>query len=117
MSEWRNIIKAPMPLNVRDDRDAEHKKRIIQFEKDKIEPFFTNYAMNSKSAENERLYVSFNSGQQRHPSTFVITNEQKKMLGGNEEFILKVIGEIYKNEGYSVSMNQSKTELKISQDR
>lgn len=106
---WKNTLrKMPMPMNVATNRDAEYKQKIIQFEKEKIEPVFTQYVQSLRAESNPELRIVVGGGFGRtrlDDSTFIISADDAEKLGNNGELIISTIAELYKGEGYEVQVD------------
>jgi len=100
----------PMPLDTRAKRDEEYKQAIIQYEKSVIEPKLVETVRSEKATEGKRITISFGSDQtdkvgvtKKGGLFYAIGYEALKKLGNNREYILKIIGDLYRGEGYDVS--------------
>ena len=107
--DWKKILKMPVPIGTRENRDEAHKQAIIEFEKTVIEPELTKKIQSMPSEENRTMLIGFNkdiddkSGfSDRGNVYYAIGSNERKRLGDNMDYIIKVIGEIYQSEGYSV---------------
>ena len=100
-----------MPLDTRANRDEEHKQAIIQYEKSVIEPKLVETVRSEKATEGKKITISFTSDQ---TDKVGVTNKGGLYyaigmealiddLGRNMTYILKIIGDLYKGEGYDVS--------------
>ena len=108
---WKKILKMPMPLNSRENRDKQFRQKIIDYEKDKIEPALTEYYSNNRAAENRPFKISFGAGKSgfydfgSNGMEYTINPIDEGILGRNKLFILEVIKEIYEKEGYGVVLS------------
>jgi len=116
---WENILKMPVSFDAEQQRDADYKQKIIDYEKQKIEPAFNKYIQsrtaNSRFKELGIMLVDkpidYDSGDVSQAATqfaYYIGNNSVDELGGNREFILNTLAEIYKQEGWDVEVNLPK---------
>ena len=118
---WENILKRPMPIDTRSNRDEQHKQAIIQYEKNTIEPALTQMVANNVSLENMPFFIEVakdKSEDEMTRSAYRIGKNTAANLGGNPEFILKVIRDLYTAEGYKVgaiATNDREIFIEISQ--
>tara|TARA_R110000744_G_scaffold60119_1_gene124747 strand:+ start:20425 stop:20784 length:360 start_codon:yes stop_codon:yes gene_type:complete len=108
--EWKNILKAPMPLDTRSNRDEDYKQTIIDYEKNVIEPALTTYFSTNAALENRIFGIKIYGDEtelrnQSGEQFFYIGSEDVQKLGNNNKYILNVIGELYTQEGYTVQNN------------
>tara|TARA_R110002020_G_scaffold273258_1_gene488351 strand:+ start:373 stop:723 length:351 start_codon:yes stop_codon:yes gene_type:complete len=104
---WKNIVrKMPMPMNVATNRDGDFKQKIIQFEKEKIEPAFTRYTQSLGAGAEIDLKVDMDARSKTlfSGNTFYIGGADKNLLGGNQEIILNTIKGLYDEEGYQTAI-------------
>ena len=111
--EWRNILKAPMPLDTRDNRDEQFKQAIIDYEKNIIEPKLTEHFSSNEAAENKDFSIIIASkdsaptefkidhGYEAEGPAFIIGGVDSKKLGGNSSFIKATISKLYTDEGWT----------------
>ena len=104
---WENILKRPMPIDTRSNRDEQHRQAIIDYEKRVIEPAFTEYTQGRAAGEKSPLKIHLVTDINRKDGidfsgTFIIGRVTQKNLGSNSQFIANVIAELYKKEGYQV---------------
>ena len=108
---WKNIVrKMPMPMNVATNRDGDFKQKIIQFEKEKIEPAFTKYTQSLGAGTEIDLKVDlygYSSKSNFSGKTFYVGADDKNLLGGNEEIIINTIKGLYDAEGYQTEIMDS----------
>ena len=100
----------PMPMNVATGRDEDYKQKIIAFEKEQIEPAFTQYTQGLGANKRILLRVrmaytpdsEFNATQHSGESmgTYSIGTNDIKSLGNDKTLILNVIKDLYDQEGY-----------------
>tara|TARA_R100000231_G_scaffold37181_6_gene32655 strand:+ start:13120 stop:13503 length:384 start_codon:yes stop_codon:yes gene_type:complete len=117
---WKDVLKAPLPTNVGQQRDKRHRQSIVDYEKDIIEPKLTNYFDKQPSGTELRFNIKVHDTNVYPNDRFVTTNPPTYnvglstvlKLGDNAEFILKVIAEIYEKEGYQVKRT-SRNEINI----
>lgn len=117
---WKNILKAPLPIDARANRDANYKTKIIQYEENVIQPAFENYVAGKQAGEKYVLRVHVSRTEPADGmknQTFIIGTESGKELGNNEKFILETIKEVYDKEGYTTAIKtySDGLELEISQ--
>ena len=118
---WKHIIKAPMPLDTRSNRDEDYKQTIIDYEKNVIEPAFTTHFSTKSAALENRIFGIKIYGDktalrnQSGEMFFYIGSEDVLKLGDNNKYILNVIGELYTQEGYTVQ-NNGDDKLRIIQE-
>jgi len=116
---WKDILKMPMPQSVATDRDAEFKQKIIQFEKENIEPAFTQYVQSLGAGQNVEMRVLIDtsnygkSGLPQGSQTFSISRPDFEKLGDNSKLIIETIAELYKNEGYEVKVGDNHLKFNI----
>lgn len=104
---WKNIVrKMPMPMNVATNRDGDFKQKIIQFEKEKIEPAFTKYTQSLGAGAEIDLIVNINRHSKTKFSgkTFYVGGDDINLLGNNQELILNTIKGLYDEEGYQTAI-------------
>lgn len=118
---WENILKRPMPIDTRSNRDEQHRQAIIQFEANTIEPALTKLISNNRSLENSAIFIEVAKDKTEDEAigrTYRIGKTNAANLGGNPEFILSVIRDLYVEEGYQVGTplsNNTETFIKIEQ--
>ncbi len=108
---WKDTLrKMPMPMNVATGRDEDYKQKIIAYEKKQIEPAFTKYTQGLVA--NAKLFLAVEKF--RGSSTDFRTEKMSgeavgiyrmgtdvtNALGGDFNFILNTIKELYDKEGY-----------------
>tara|TARA_R110000737_G_scaffold256364_1_gene265213 strand:- start:105 stop:488 length:384 start_codon:yes stop_codon:yes gene_type:complete len=106
---WKAILKMPVPLDTDTNRDTDYTAAITQYEKDIIEPVLTQY-VNSQPAEAPvQFYINYSVDikDRMHNNIYVMGTEGVEKMGGNIEFIVNVIADIYRKEGYTVDDNPS----------
>jgi len=54
---WENILKRPLPINARSDRDNQYREKIIAYEERRIEPTFENIIQNLPAGESRSLTI------------------------------------------------------------
>lgn len=119
---WKNILKMPMPINTRGDRDEQYRQKIIDYEKNTIEPALTEYYSQNTAAENKPFNIYFNLNSRDLPFNpnspdgleYGIGQRNASILGGNRLFILGVIKDLYEKEGYKVSLDETGSNEKIT---
>ena len=113
---WKDILKMPMPVGTRQQRDENFKQQIIDYEKRIIEPaltefFSSNEATNfdkfsivaaSGSKDSGKSGLKMNHGYNAAKPAFVIGEEDVERLGNNHKFIIDTISNLYSQEGYNV---------------
>ena len=111
---WKDILKSrlekmPMPLDTRVNRDEEYKQAIIEYEKSVIEPKLTAHIRSRPATEGRSIFIGFNQNNVDDVGTnrnnynyYTIGTDAIEKLGNNRQYILKVIGDLYKAEGYTV---------------
>ena len=104
---WEDILKAPMPIDTRSNRDEQHRQAIIDYEKTVIEPAFTEYTQGQMAGENSLLKIHLVTDRTikdgiDFKGSFKIGRETQQKLGNNSQFIANVIAELYRKEGYQV---------------
>ena len=102
---WENILKRPLPINARSDRDNQYREKIIAYEETRIEPTFENIIQNLPAGESRSLtiFTPFNQPEDKVKNrTYEIGTNAVNALGQDRRFILNVIKEIYTKEGYTV---------------
>ncbi len=100
---WKEVLKAPMPMSVIEERDTGAKQKIIDFEKNKIEPAFTEYTRNLPPQSPVNLEVLLSGRTGMRGNIFEINEATIKELGGNQKLVFNTIAEIYEKEGYKVN--------------
>jgi muramoyltetrapeptide carboxypeptidase LdcA involved in peptidoglycan recycling len=110
---WKDILKMPMPTNVGQQRDERYRQRIIDYEEMTIEPKLTEFFERQPSETEQKFAIKVIGGDvgsvdrwfpnEKPVPLYVVGTETTKTLGGNAEFVLKVIGELYDKEGYQVT--------------
>ena len=114
---WENILKRPMNPNLRSERDNQYKEAIIAYDRDVITPSFEEAMRKQPALENEKLGIFFLRDDTKDKPVvtkyYGIGKTAVRNLGGNKQFILKVLSELYKNAGYNVTI--SGEELTFSQ--
>ena len=112
--KWKTILKAPMPLDSREKRNEDYKQAIIAYEKDTIEPKLTEYIRSQPALESAPILIGFAKDSSDHEKIgnttnnslyFLIDLPSVTELGGNMEYIVNTIGELYDTEGYKVGNN------------
>jgi len=103
---WENILKRPMPIDTASNRDEQYRQKIIQFEKDEIEPTLTQHLSSLPASSKPELTIMaggyIDGMSSLYTNVYTISDDTiKNTLGGNPNFILDVIEELYKNEGYT----------------
>ena len=103
---WENILKRPMGINVRSDRDNQFRQAIIRYDKEVITPAIEQVIQRQSAGENAELQIYFRqySADSANSSGFGIGTNAVGKLGGNEQFILTVLDELYKGEGYNTQI-------------
>ncbi len=98
-----------MPLDTRVNRDEEYKQAIIEYEKSVIEPKLTAHIRSRPATERRSIFIGFNDdggdkvGRNKNGyNYYTIGTDVIEKLGNNRQYILKVIGDLYKAEGYTV---------------
>ena len=105
---WEKILKRPMNPNLRSERDNQFKQAIIDYDRDVITPSFEQAMRKQPALENEELAIFFRrdyTGDKPVTSKYYgIGKSALRKLGGNKQFILNVLSELYKNSGYNVTI-------------
>jgi len=111
---WKNTLrKMPMPLDTRGTRDEEYKQAIIQYEKTVIEPKLVEFVRSKPATEGKEITIGFHSksddtigvddtGQTNDGLYYGIGGNALIKLGKNRKYILQIIGDLYRAEGYVV---------------
>ena len=102
-----------MPLASREKRNEDYKQAIIAYEKNTIEPKLTEYIQAKPALESRPIYIGFDRDAAEHEKVgmaggdvyFVMHLPSVPELGGNMQYIVDTIGELYTNEGYNVGGN------------
>lgn len=109
--KWESILKMPMALNTDVERDEQYKQKIIDFERTKIEPAFTEYYQKATAGYSPVFYIAFEYSADQglqydrgKGAVFYNLYDNITELGGNTDFILKTIGEIYGQEGWTTEI-------------
>ena len=107
---WKNTLrKMPMPLNTRATRDEEYKQAIIQYEKSVIEPKLVEFVRSKPATEGKQMTITF-TGQPNDEMGetnmdgwyYAIGMDAYEKLGKKQDYILQIIGDLYRAEGYDV---------------
>lgn len=120
--DWKDVLKMPMPMNVGQQRDERDRQSIVDYEKNTIEPKLTEHFNKQPSGTELNFNIQvYNTNVYPNdkfvatkPPTYVVGLATVRKLGGNAEFVLKVIAELYEKEGYEVKRT-SKNEINIQQ--
>ena len=114
-TNWKNILKMPVPIDSRSNRDEDYKQAIIQYEQSVIEPKLTSEIQRKSSEENLRLIISqtergegadkISSANGPGGIVYLIGYEARAKLGSNQEYINRIIGEVYTAEGWTVEVS------------
>ena len=98
-----------MPLNTRANRDEEFKQAIIQYEKTVIEPKLVEFVRSKPAAEGKTITIGFHAepndgvgGSTTGGLYYAMGTSALDKLGRNRNYILKIIGDLYRAEGYDV---------------
>jgi hypothetical protein len=109
---WKNIIKAPVPFDTTSNRDENFRQKIIEYEEKVITPSLTALIQGLAAGQRHpEMTIGFARGSEDKPAQFNIPKfeigESNLMkLGNNKNFILRVIEEEYKKEGYNTLIGQ-----------
>ena len=120
---WKEVLKMPMPMNVGQQRDERDRQSIIDYEKNTIEPTLTQHFKKQPSGTELKFTIRVYDTNAYTSDKFVagripiynVGLATTRKLGGNAEFVLKVIAELYEKEGYQVKRT-GQNEIKIEQD-
>ena len=108
---WKNIIKAPVPFDTASNRDENFRQKIIEYEEKVITPSLTDLIQGLAVGLKPNMTIGFARGSEDKPAQFNVPKfeigESNLMkLGNNKNFILRVIEEEYKKEGYNTLVEQ-----------
>ena len=112
---WKDILKMPAPIDTDTNRDTEFIAAITQYEKDNIEPLFTEL-INSQPAGTPVKYeigTSNSESSRGGRDSYFIGTEDIEKLGNSMKFIMNTIKGIYVKEGYQVKDSESNNERQI----
>jgi hypothetical protein len=113
-----DVLKAPVPLDTRASRDEDYRQKIIQFEKEVIEPTLTAWINSGQASESKDVKIDFFGQESKMTGgangEFSIGSNDRATLGANLNFILTVLKEIYEQEGWDTEIQGN--ELVISQN-
>jgi len=104
---WKKIIKMPVPIDTEQRRDKDYTQAITEYEKTVIEPQITTLLQQQMAGGTHDFTIQRNDEEMEDsithvPFGYAIGWKKKQELGNNLNFIIKVISEIYKNEGWEV---------------
>jgi hypothetical protein len=106
---WKDILKMPMPLGTRAARDEDHKQAITEYEKSVIEPKLVTLVQSQPALEGKETYIGFRNepsdktGLSNNNSPFyLIGTDGRDKLGQNISYILQIISDIYRAEGWTI---------------
>ena len=107
---WKDTLrKMPMPLDTRSTRDEEYKQAITEYEKSVIEPKLVEFVRSKPAVEGKTITISFHGkgadevGPTKNGGLYyAIGSPAYVKLGKNMKYILKIIGDLYRAEGYNV---------------
>ena len=120
--DWKDVLKMPMPMNVGQQRDERDRQSIVDYEKNTIEPELTEHFDKQPSGTELKFKIKVYDTNVYPNDRFIPTNPPTynvglatvRRLGGNAEFVLKVIAKLYEEEGYQVKRT-AKNEINIQQ--
>ena len=115
---WKNIIKAPVPFDTASNRDENFRQKIIQYEEKVITPSLTDLIQGLAVGLKPKMTIGFARGSEDKPAqfnvpSFEIGESNLMKLGNNKNFILRVIEEEYKKEGYNTLVEQETLVIKF----
>ena len=115
---WKNIIKAPVPFDTASNRDENFRQKIIQYEEKVITPSLTDVIQGLAAEQKPEMKIGFIRGTEDRPAEyndpkFRIGEQNLMKLGNNKNFILRVIEEEYKKEGYNTLVEQETLVIKF----
>ena len=106
-TNWKNILKMPVPLNTEQTRDTDYTQAITEYEEKVIEPQITAQLQEQRAGQNSEFTITGGDSKEdfmmNRSLGYAIGYDMLKELGSNLNFILKVIADIYKNEGWEIS--------------
>jgi len=119
--EWKKILKMPVPIGTRENRDEDYRQAIIQYEKEVIAPALSKWVQGAEADENKGLIIRFGRAFNEDSSSgylYEIGRDNINKFGGNYVFILQVIKEVYEQEGYQAELlgQHGQSSLTIKQD-
>lgn len=104
---WKDVLrKMPVPIDTESDRDESAKRKIVDYEKQYIEPYFTDYVKSRPAGTKMVLIIRIdkNDSTDKYRNVYKIGGIDLAKLGNSEEFIYDTLKEIYENEGYLVNL-------------
>ena len=104
---WKDVLrKMPVPIDTVSDRDESAKRKIVDYEKQYIEPYFTDYVKSQPAGTKMVLIIRIdkNDSTDKYRNVYKIGGIDLAKLGNSKEFIYDTLKEIYENEGYLVNL-------------
>ena len=105
---WENILKRPMNPNLRSERDNQYRQAIIDYDRDVITPSYEKAIQSQPALENEKLTIYFDDKPEDEPvlyRNYGIGNNALRKLGGNKNFIISVLSQLYREAGYDTTVS------------
>ena len=121
---WKDILKAPMPIDTRGNRDEQYRQKVVEYEKSRIEPALKEYYSNNKASENSPFSIFIGSQGVSESGFHIfdtvgpayrISRNDLDSMGGNKQFVIGVIKDLYEKEGYQVDMKPNNEGIIITQ--
>ena len=117
---WKKILKAPVPLDTARSRDTRLQQKIIDYEKQTIEPALTKLINEQKVGSSKSFTINFtptfndvsgyvtrneynarsNANMMEGSAYYDIGATALENLGGDTEYIMKTLMGVYRNAGY-----------------
>ena len=104
---WKDVLrKMPVPIGTVSDRDESAKQKILDYEKQYIEPYFTDYVKSEPAGTEMVLIIEIDKrgSTDKDGNVYTIGGIDLAELGNSKQFIYDTLKEIYENEGYSVNL-------------
>jgi len=99
------IKKMPVPMDTATNRDEEFKQKIIDYEKNTIEPALTKLIQDANAGARIPIVIKFGdtawANIYQNNAVYRIADDEVPALGGNRRLILEIIGKQYQQEGYN----------------